>query len=174
MIWVDYFIILTVLVSVVVGAVRGFTRETLSLMTWVLAIGLSWLFGDSLAARMQALISIPSVRIATAYGAIFLAVLALGAVVTHLMSGLIRRTPLSGPDRTLGAGFGLLRGGAIVTLLVFLVGMTPARHDDWWRESFFIFRFERAAGWLRAQMPEHWQQQVEQINPAAAATMTGS
>lgn len=174
MIWVDYFIIATIAVSALVGVVRGFTRESLALLSWVLAGGLSFLFGSALADRMGELITIPSIRIASAYGAIFLVVLAIGAVATHLASGLIRRTPFSGPDRTLGGGFGVVRGGAIITLLVFLVGMTPARHDPWWQDSFFIFRFERVAGWMRAQMPDHWQQQIEQVDKAAVRTVTGS
>lgn len=174
MIWVDYIIIATIAVSAVVGVVRGFTRESLSLMSWVLAGGLSFLFGDALADRMGELISIPSIRIASAYGAIFLVVLAVGAIATHLASGLIRRTPFSGPDRSLGGLFGIVRGGAIITLLVFLVGMTPARRDPWWQDSFFIFRFERVAGWMRAQMPDHWQRQIEQVDPAAANIITGS
>lgn len=174
MIWVDYVIVATIAISAIVGIVRGFTREALSLLTWTLAIALAWLFGETLAERLAAWISIPSIRIATAYAAIFLIVLAIGALATHMAAGLIRRTPFAGPDRTLGAGFGALRGAAIVTLLVFLLGMTPARRDPWWSESYLIVRFERVASWMREQMPEDWQRQVESMEPAAAAAIGGS
>lgn len=167
MIWVDYCIIAIVFASTLVGVIRGFTRETLSLLTWVFAFLLAYLFGDLLAVQLDGLISVPSLRLATAYAGLFFGGLVFGAIVTHLLAGAIRRTPFSGPDRTLGGGFGLLRGFAIIVLLVFLGGMTPMTQDGWWQDSIFINRFEHAANWLQAHMPDGWQQQLDEIEGSA-------
>ena len=167
MIWVDYCIIVIVAVSTFVGVIRGFTRETLALMTWLLAFALAYIFGDFLASRIEGLISVPSIRVATAYGALFLGGLVIGAIVTHLMAGAVRRTPFSGPDRTLGGGFGLLRGFAVIVLLVVLGGMTPMKQDQWWNDSIFIGRFERVADWLQTRMPPGWQEQIDTIEETA-------
>ena len=87
MIWVDYCIIAIVFASTLVGVIRGFTRETLSLLTWVFAFLLAYLFGDLLAERLDGLISVPSLRLATAYAGLFFGGLVFGAVVTHLLAG---------------------------------------------------------------------------------------
>ncbi|TXI08854.1 MAG: hypothetical protein E6Q76_06660 [Rhizobium sp.] len=49
MIWVDWCIVAVFLISILVGLLRGFAREILNVLTWVLAFGLAWLFGDMVA-----------------------------------------------------------------------------------------------------------------------------
>ena len=167
MIWVDYCILVIVFASTLVGIIRGFTRETLSLLTWVFTLLLAYIFGDLLAERLDGLISVPSIRMAAAYGALFLGGLVSGAIVTHLLAGAVRQTPFAGPDRTLGGGFGLIRGCVIIVLLVFFGAMTPMPQDRWWQESIFISRFAHAAAWLQAHMPEGWQQQIDLVEDNA-------
>ena len=53
----------------------------------------------------------------------------------------------------LGLLFGILRGGAIVTLLILAAGLTPLPKDPWWHDSQFIMHFQELAVWLRTQLP---------------------
>jgi membrane protein required for colicin V production len=48
---------------------------------------------------------------------------------------LIHATPLSLPDRLLGAGFGLLRGGVLLLAVASAVSLTPAAQSQGWRAS---------------------------------------
>jgi len=134
------------------GLLRGFIGEVLALACWVLAFWVAWQFGDKLAAQFGS-IEQPSVRLLLGYAICFVAVLIAGAIVSFLMRKLIAGSGLSGSDRMLGMAFGFVRGLAVVTLLVLMLGFTPLPRDPWWHQSQLLPSFERYAQWLSAQLP---------------------
>jgi membrane protein required for colicin V production len=73
--------------------------------------------------------------------------------VNHLIATVVEKTGLTGTDRALGVLFGLLRGVAIVTLLIMLAATTPMPNDDWWQNSILIEHFEKIAIWAREFLP---------------------
>ena len=75
------------------------------------------------------------------------------ALVNNLIASIVEKTGLSGTDRMLGVIFGLLRGAAIVTLLVLLAAATPMPNDTWWQDSVLIEHFEKLAIWARQFLP---------------------
>jgi membrane protein required for colicin V production len=154
--WVDYCILALIVISMVIGAIRGFAREALGLATWVFAALLAWFFAKPLFLWLAPYISVPSVRQVTAYASLFLGGLLVGGVITALIADLVRDSRFSSADRTLGAGLGLLRGGLIVALLVLILGMTSLRQDPWWGQSLLIARFEVLAEGLRHLLPKSW------------------
>ncbi|MGA9828310.1 MAG: CvpA family protein [Rhodanobacteraceae bacterium] len=141
------------LLSVLMGLVRGFVGEALALACWVVAFWLAWTFGPTLADQFSASISVPSVRLLIGYVICFVAVLIAGAIVGFLLRKLIAGSGLSGSDRLLGMVFGLVRGLALVTLVVFIVGFTPFQRDPWWHQSLLLPRFKGGAQWLGARLP---------------------
>ncbi|MGA9421085.1 MAG: CvpA family protein [Rhodanobacteraceae bacterium] len=151
--WADYTIVAVLLLSVLMGLLRGFVGEVLALACWVLAFWLAWTFGPTLADHFSASISVPSVRILLGYAICFVTVLIAGAIVGFLLRKLIAGSGLSGSDRLLGMVFGLVRGLALVTLVVFIIGFTPFRRDPWWHQSRLLPRFEDGARWLGARLP---------------------
>ena len=64
--WVDWAIIAIILVSSLISLRRGFVKEALSLLTWVIAGAVAWLFGGALAHHLQDYISTPSARVISA------------------------------------------------------------------------------------------------------------
>jgi len=148
----DYCIVAALLLSVLMGLWRGFIGEVLALACWVLAFWVAWQFGDSLAAQFSA-ITLPSARLLLGYAICFFAVLIAGAIVSFLMRKLVAGSGLSGSDRMLGMLFGLLRGLALVTLTVLILGFTPLPRDPWWRQSQLLPGFQRSAEWLSARLP---------------------
>ena len=140
--------------SVLVGMWRGFVSEVLALAVWVCAFWVAWLLGPALAERFSGSISTPSARILLACAICFVAVLVAGAIVTWLIRKLVEGSGLSGTDRLLGMVFGLVRGLALVVLLVLLLGFTPFSRDPWWRESRLLPRFEGGAQWVVERLPE--------------------
>lgn len=165
MIWVDWFLLGALIVSILIGVLRGFTREIFGLITWIAAIALALVAAPMTAGYLEPHVAIPSIRIACAYGLVFFATLVVGAIVTGIVSTLVRKSPLSGVDRMVGAGFGVLRGVLIAVLLVWLVGMTPARQDPWWGQSAVIGKLEWLASGFDRLMPDSWQ---AALDPAAA------
>ena len=70
-----------------------------------------------------------------------------------MISSLVEKTGLTGTDRSLGIIFGLVRGVAIVTLLVLIAGATPMPEDSWWQSSLLLEHFEKMAIWLQTLLP---------------------
>jgi membrane protein required for colicin V production len=171
--WADYCIIAALVLSVLMGLWRGFIGEMLALACWVLAFWVAWKFGDRLAGGLTA-VDEPSVRLLLGYAICFIGVLIAGAIVSFLMRKLIAGSGLSGSDRMLGMVFGLVRGLALVTFLVLILGFTPLPRDPWWHQSQLLPAFQRYALWLSAQLPAEVTKHLDlrgvlpQIPPAPA------
>ena len=151
--WLDYCIIGVITLSVLLGLWRGFLKEAISLVAWATAFIIAFLFVEDGASYLTKYIGWPSVRITLAFGVLFLGTLILGGLVNLIVAQLVQHTGLSGTDRLLGLVFGLLRGGAVVTMLVLLASLTPLPQDHWWKQSLLLPHFQQAAVWLRAYLP---------------------
>jgi len=158
---VDWCLLAAVVLSIVIGIFRGFTREIMGLATWVAAIVAALILAPHAAGWLESRIAAPSVRIATAYAMVFFVGLLAGSIITSIVSAIVRKSPLSPVDRTVGAGFGLLRGVLVAVIFVWLVGLTPARQDPWWGQSVFIGKLEWLAQGLREMMPGDWKARLK-------------
>lgn len=154
--WVDYCIIAVVALSLLVGLLRGFVREVLGAAAWIAAFAVAWLFGPEAARILAPHISTPSVRLAAGYSLLFFGVLFAGALITHLVSMMVRQGPIAGVDRMLGGGFGLVRGLLAVVVVIMLAGLSTVDHDRWWRDSKLIPPLLPLANALRSHVPQHW------------------
>ncbi|HEY0893948.1 MAG TPA: CvpA family protein, partial [Cellvibrio sp.] len=77
--WADWAIIGIFSLSCLIGLIRGFVREALSLIIWVAAVLVAKVFGGQLEILLADQIESPSVRLMTAYAVLFIATLLLGA-----------------------------------------------------------------------------------------------
>jgi membrane protein required for colicin V production len=153
---VDVLLIAVVIISIVIGAFRGFLREAVSLATWIVALILAWQFGSILAPHLGAWLGrYPAALIWVARGIVFIAVLLIGAMIGGLLEHFVRLSIFSGLDRLLGMLFGALRGIVAVGLLVILGQLARMDAEDWWRGSLLIPHGERIANALRAIVGEH-------------------
>ncbi len=151
--WFDYVILAIIGLSVLISVWRGFMREVLSLAAWIVAIAVSLAFAETASAYLANYVTVPSVRLIIAFGGIFVVVLFLGGLVNLLVGRLVQSTGLSGTDRMVGVVFGVLRGVAIVAVLVLLAGFTPLPDDPWWQQSVLVPHIEILAQWLRGFLP---------------------
>jgi len=147
--WVDALILGIVLISSLISLSRGFVKEALSLVTWVVAGAIAWMFGGSLAHYFQPYIDTPSVRIIAACALLFVVTLLIGALVNFLLTQLIRVTGLTGTDRLLGMVFGAARGLLLIVILVGLLSLAPVQQDTWWQQSTLIPHFLLIADWSK-------------------------
>ena len=158
--WADYFIIIVIALSMLIGLWRGLLREVISLVTWIAAFAIGYLFAEDGAAHLIPYIDIPSLRIAAAFGGLFLATLLIGGLINILASYLVDYTGLTGTDRVLGMVFGLTRGAAVITLLVLAAGLTPLPRDPWWQQALLLHHFQQGAVWLQGMLPPELAQNI--------------
>ncbi|UGV32055.1 CvpA family protein [Halopseudomonas aestusnigri] len=147
--WVDWAIVAIIAVSALISLTRGFVKEALSLLTWVIAGLVAWLFGGALAELLVPYIETPSLRVIAACSILFVMTLLLGGLVNYLISQLVKATGLSGTDRFLGMVFGAARGALLVVVAVGLLSLAPVEADVWWRESVVIPHFLLVADWSK-------------------------
>lgn len=147
--WADWAIIGIFSLSCVIGLIRGFVREALSLVIWISAVVVARLFGGQLETLLVGHIETPSVRLMTAYALLFVATLLIGAMLSYLIGALIRATGLSGTDRLLGMVFGAARAFIIVmAIIILLPGFIPVDQDDWWKQAELIPHFQACEDWV--------------------------
>jgi membrane protein required for colicin V production len=168
--WLDYALICVVLFSALFGFLRGFVREILSLATWILAFVGTLRYAPLAAEKLKPVIVSQPVRMAGAYSLTFLGILLAGAIVTWMIVILVRSARLGPIDRTLGAGFGFLRGGFVVVAAV-LVGLTTSLHEyPAWRSSRLVPELVPVAQALQTLIPDTW---LAYLRPQAGAAKPG-
>ena len=133
--WVDWALLAVLGASMLIGLVRGFVFEVMSLAGWLVAwFAAQW-------ATPQAAAYVPvgapgsTANFAVTFVLCFLATLIVWTLMSRLVRLLIHATPLSIPDRLLGAGFGLIRGGVLLLAVATVVALTPAGKSPPWQQS---------------------------------------
>ena len=86
MVGIDYLLIAIIVSSALMGAYRGFIREALSLVGWVVAVWGAWQFGDEAAARLPDFIEDPVLKLWSARFLMLIACLFAAGVVSRLLS----------------------------------------------------------------------------------------
>lgn len=147
--WIDWAIIAIIAVSALISLARGFVKEALSLLTWVVAGLVAWMFGGALAGHLSPFIETPSIRVIVACSILFILTLLLGGLINYLIGQLVRVTGLSGTDRFLGMIFGAARGALLIVVAVGLLSLAPVEGDVWWRQSELIPHFLLVADWSK-------------------------
>ena len=149
----DFAVIGVLLVSLLLGLWRGLVYEVLSLLGWPVAFVLSRLFADSVAPMMPGVQE--TLRITLAYAAVFVAALIAWGVLAWLLARLVKAVGLGGLDRMLGGLFGLLRGGLVVLVLVWLAGLTDIPEQPFWRSAQTSKAAEDVALLAKAWLPDN-------------------
>ncbi|MCZ2292445.1 MAG: CvpA family protein [Burkholderiales bacterium] len=133
--WVDWTLLAVLLLSMLVGVWRGLMFELMSLAGWVVAwFGAQYLAGD-IGTWLPVGVPGSAGNALAAFVVAFVGILVAWALLARLIRVLVHATPLSMPDRVLGAGFGLLRGGVLLLALSTALALTPAAQSALWQQS---------------------------------------
>ncbi len=167
----DYVMVFLCLASALIGLWRGFTAEALSLLTLLVSIWLAWAFAGRLEGLLGTWIGAsPEVRIWAARVIVFVLALLVGGLISWLARKLIRHTGLSGLDRLLGAGFGVLRAGVLIGLAVIVMEFLGLQQEPWWQEARLKPYADHAAAAVKyyAELGNRYLQDLKE-RPAASA-----
>ena len=150
----DYFIVVVVVVSSLFSVVRGFLKEALSLVIWVLAGAVAFTLSPYFSSFVPGFVDSPTVRLGAVALVLFLCTLFAGGIVSQWIYKAAAGVGLSGTDRLLGVLFGVARGVVILTVLVMLASLTALPQEHWWQTSLLIEYFVSAAVWMQPYLPE--------------------
>lgn len=133
--WVDIGLLVFLSISVLVGLLRGFVFELLSLAGWFAA----WLAATQWAGWAERYLPAgepgSALKHGVSFACVFLLVLVMWGLSARVVRSLVRATPLSPLDRVLGAAFGLLRGMVALLVLAAVVGFTPLANSPAWQQA---------------------------------------
>jgi membrane protein required for colicin V production len=150
----DVVILLVLLGSTVIGVLRGFIREAVSVVFWILAVWASWKFGPMVEPNLGGLLADPNVAPWVGRLVVLVFVLLMGWVVGMLLSYFTRALGLGPVDRVIGLLFGAVRGMVLVGLLIIGGELLHMNHEDWWGRSKLVPYAETLGDWLRAMVGE--------------------
>ena len=126
--WLDAILGVALLVCLVNGFRRGFSRQVIGLASGVVALILGiWLYGMA-GAWLLPYVSSPVIAKAAGFAIVFCGVLLLGGLISFIAGKFLTATGLSFVDHLLGAGFGLLRW-AVVAIAIVMSAMAFSRGD---------------------------------------------
>lgn len=156
---VDAALVGALLLSLMLGVLRGFVFEVMSLAGWLVAYAAAYL----LSPRLLPLLPSEPVHAGQAVGVsvmpllafvlCFFGVLIAWNLLSHLVRLLVRATPLSGIDRLFGAVFGLARGGLLLLALTVLVELTPWARAQAWQASLVVPRLHATLVAVKPMLP---------------------
>jgi membrane protein required for colicin V production len=165
---VDYILIAIVLVSMLFGAIRGFLRESVALLGWLVGLWLAWRYAPQLQPYLGGSLTGTELQEWVARLILLLAAVIAAWIIGSLLGYLVQRSGLTlGVDRILGAVFGLVRGAVIVGFAVMLAQAAQMEDEPWWKGSKLIPVGVEMASVLRGYV-ETGRQVVEDIVEDAA------
>src|SRR3569623_3337173 len=161
--WVDFSIFGSVAVSAFISVIRGVAREAGALVVGGAAFWLALRDGPARAGGLSAYIDTVAARMVVAFVSLFLAVFAVGTLVSYGLSRAVKRVGLGSADRVLGVVFGITRGALVIALVLMVAGLTPRTDTEAWRGSLVI-------GYVSPWLP-HWQQWLPGEGPQAGLSV---
>ena len=162
----DLVVLGVVVISALLAAVRGFTREVLAIVAWVSAAAAAWFLHPFLLPYAQQYIANPTVALVAAVGAIFVLTLIVVSIITVKLSDAILDSRIGALDRTLGFVFGAARGVLICVIgWVFLAWLVQGKTPEWAATARSRPLLENTGNSLIAMLPDNPDGLLKQLRP---------
>jgi len=159
---VDFAVAAIVLLSALVGIWRGLIHELMAILGWPFAFVLCNLFSEQLSPLVP--LKHEVARYVGAYAVVFIAALIVWSILTRLLVKMLKAVGSGWSDRVLGGLFGVLRGGLIILVLVWLVGLTNYFEKPFWRDALTTGMLEYAALRTKDWLPDGVAQRIHYGN----------
>src|SRR4029078_2659444 len=152
----DVVLICVMLISGLLAMVRGFMREILSIIAWVLAAGATLYAYAKLLPLAKQYFNNDIVAAVAVVGGVVLLPLLIVSILTVRLSDMVLDSRVGALDRTLGFLFGLGRGLIIVVIaFLFFAWLVPDRSQpDWVRGAKSKIVLQGTGRWLMSMLPD--------------------
>lgn len=136
----DLVVIGVVLISALLAAVRGFTREVLAIASWIAAAAVAWVFHPQLVPFIKQYIPASSaqdtIALVASIAALFLGTLIVVSLITARISDFVLDSRIGALDRTLGFVFGAARGLLLAVIgYLFFAALVGAEKMPVWAKD---------------------------------------
>lgn len=177
----DLVVIAIILMSIIIGMLRGFIRETLTIIGVVGGAFAAYVVGPLLAPVFNNWLvggdDVPEEDIPTlfgvipydmladflAYGSVFIIVVIVLSLMSHMLAGWVKALGLGVFDRALGVVFGVVRAVVVIGILYLLPFMLTTQEDrqEWFGDAYTFTPVERVTAQLQKFMPESVKEEVD-------------
>ncbi|SHF43218.1 membrane protein required for colicin V production [Modicisalibacter ilicicola DSM 19980] len=154
MTWLDWVFLAILAISMLAGFLRGLVREALGLGAWIVALIASRMFAQPVADMLEGFIDHPDARLILAFVLVILAVILVCGVIIRLTNAAVEWAGMGFFNRLAGAGFGTLRGGAILILVTVVISLTPLAQLHAWQQAELRPSFEGLRDWAMARISD--------------------
>ena len=176
---VDVVVLAVLLVSAIIAFARGFIREILTILGVVGGVAASYTGGpyamvysrDWLGVkegvepeRLMGVVPYNLVADALAYGSIFIIVVIVLSIISHVLAESVKSLGLGAIDRTFGVVFGLVRAALLLGLLYlpFYMFVDQETKDSWFADSKTHVYLEQIADVMADYLPESTKKKAEE------------
>ena len=180
---IDIIALIIVLVSTFIAFLRGFIREVLTIAGVVGGLAAAYYLGPVLLPYMEGWIGVdpeaekpqklfdmvPYTLLAQglSYGLIFVVVVVVLSVISHIFAEIVKSIGLGAIDRTLGVLFGLARGVLLLGLLYLPLHLTMTTDEqkekigEWFSGAQSHFYMEVTADFIAGFLPESTKEDIQ-------------
>ncbi|PAU74701.1 CvpA family protein [Halomonas salipaludis] len=155
--WLDMVFLAVLAISMLAGFMRGLIREGLGLAAWIIALVAARMFAEPVADMLSGLIDNADGRLVLSFILVIFVVIMICGLVIRAVHAAVEWVGMGFFNRVAGAGFGVLRGAAILVLVTVLISLTPLSQLEAWRDAELRPTFEELRSWVISQV-EAWEQ----------------
>ena len=148
-------------VSALFGLMRGLVSAAASMVAWVLAGWVAFHYGAQVAVWLSDDGPPTASELLGGYALSFVGVMLVVGVTGWIVRQLVKTVGLSGLDRVLGLGLGVLRGAFVACVLLLLVAFTDQPREPEWQRSSIVPLLLPGAEWLAQWLPEWTVQELD-------------
>jgi membrane protein required for colicin V production len=124
--WLDFALVLMIVVSIFSGWFAGFARTGVSFLASILGLVFGLQYYRVVGFALRSHIHQSSVSNITGFLIVYFGIVLLGAVVSRLLAGFVRATDLYWLDSLLGGALGVVRGGLLAVVAIWaLMAFVP-------------------------------------------------
>ena len=130
----DTFVLIVFFLFSLLGAIRGFVKELMSIFSWVLCVLVAYMYYGILADYVRTFLPGKFLPFIIAFVIIFTTGLLIMSIISKQVSKTVKESPLNSLDRLLGFLFGLTKGIIMVVFVAFILEFTGFQ-AEWWSNS---------------------------------------